>query len=165
MPAKIQDADQALLFLLRHPLRKRLLRLFIEEGEELRPKELADYTKQPLVTVALHVRVLRDQSAVELVKERPSRGAVEHFYRATGLVDGAVGATGVGATPDERNVTSPHQPKDQPERPEKTQIEDEAPTEMDQPGERAKGLRPESPKPSPRHQPQRTTLRTPPVRA
>ena len=87
MPAKIHDADQALLFLLRHPLRKRLFRLFIEEGEELSPKELADYTKQPLVNVALHVRVLRDQGAVELVRERPSRGAVEHFYKATGLVD------------------------------------------------------------------------------
>lgn len=87
MPAKIHDPDQALLFLLRHPLRRRLLRLFIEEGEELSPKELADYTKQPLVDVALHVRVLRDQGAVELVRERPARGAVEHFYKATALVD------------------------------------------------------------------------------
>lgn len=80
-------SDQALLFLLRHPLRRRLWRLYIEEGEELSPKELADYTKQPLVNVALHVRVLRDHGAVELVRERPSRGAVEHFYAATALVD------------------------------------------------------------------------------
>ncbi|MDQ2631432.1 MAG: helix-turn-helix domain-containing protein [Actinomycetota bacterium] len=87
MPEKIGDPEQALLFLLRHPLRKRLLRLFVEEGEGLSPKELADFTKQPLVNVAMHVRVLRDQGAVELVRERPSRGAVEHFYKATTLVE------------------------------------------------------------------------------
>lgn len=83
----VEGGDQALLFLLRHPLRRRLWRLFVEEGEELSPKELADFTKQPLVNVALHVRVLRDHGAVELVRERPSRGAVEHFYKATALVD------------------------------------------------------------------------------
>ncbi len=87
MAAKIEDLDQALLFLLRHPLRKRLLRLYLEAEEELSPKELADRTKEPLATVALHVRVLRDQGAVELVRERPCRGAVEHFYRPTALVD------------------------------------------------------------------------------
>lgn len=87
MPAKIEDADQVLLFLLRHPLRKRLLRLYLESEEELSPKELADYTREPLATVALHVRVLRDQGAVELVRERRCRGAVEHFYRPTALVD------------------------------------------------------------------------------
>lgn len=87
MPAKIEDLDQALLFLLRHPLRKRLLRLYLKAEEELSPKELADYTKEPLGTVALHVRVLRDQGAVELARERPCRGAIEHFYRPTGLVD------------------------------------------------------------------------------
>lgn len=54
----IEASDQALLFLLRHPLRRRLWRLYVEEGEELSPKELADFTKQPLVNVPLHVRVL-----------------------------------------------------------------------------------------------------------
>jgi DNA-binding transcriptional ArsR family regulator len=83
----VEGTDQALLFLLRHPLRRRLLRPYVEEGEELSPKELADFTKQPLVNVALHVRVLRDHGAIELARERPSRGAVEHFYKATALVD------------------------------------------------------------------------------
>jgi DNA-binding transcriptional ArsR family regulator len=83
----VEDTDQALHLLLHHPLRRRLWRLYVEEGEELSPKELADFTKQPLVNVALHVRVLRDHGAVELVRERPARGAVEHFYAATGLVD------------------------------------------------------------------------------
>jgi DNA-binding transcriptional ArsR family regulator len=83
----VEDTDQALHLLLRHTLRRRLWRLYVEEGEELSPKELADFTKQPLANVAFHVRALRDHGAVELVRERPSRGAVEHFYAATPLVD------------------------------------------------------------------------------
>lgn len=76
-----------MLFLLQHPLRRRLLGLYVESVEPLSPKELADYTKAPLDNVACHVRVLREHRAVELVEERPARGAVEHFYAATGLVD------------------------------------------------------------------------------
>lgn len=87
VPAKIEDPDQALLFLLRHPLRKRLLRLYVESDESLSPKELADFIKQPLSNVAFHVRALRDHGALELARERPARGAVEHFYRSTTLVD------------------------------------------------------------------------------
>lgn len=87
MPA--QDVEPVLLFLLRHPLRRCLWRLYVEEGQGLSPKELADFTKQPLVNVAFHVRALRDHGAVELVRERPARGAVEHFYAATALVDAA----------------------------------------------------------------------------
>lgn len=83
----VEVSDQALHFLLRHPLRRLLWRLYLQEGEELSPKELADFTRQPLANVALHIRVLRDHGAVELVRERPARGAVEHFYAATGLVD------------------------------------------------------------------------------
>ena len=83
----VNSTDQVLLFLLRHPLRRRLWRLYVEEGEELSPKELANFTKQPLVNVALHVRVLRDHGAVKLIRERPARGAVGHFYAATPLVD------------------------------------------------------------------------------
>jgi DNA-binding transcriptional ArsR family regulator len=87
MPARIEDPDQAFLFLLRHPLRRRLLGLYVKEGGMLSPKELADYTKEPLVNVSLHVRVLRDHGAVELVETRGARGAVEHFYKATSFID------------------------------------------------------------------------------
>jgi DNA-binding transcriptional ArsR family regulator len=85
--AKVKAAERKMIFLLQHPLRKRLLGLYIESREPLSPKELADYTKEPLVNVALHVRVLRDHGAVELVTTREARGAVEHFYKATPLVD------------------------------------------------------------------------------
>ncbi len=85
--AGIKAAEGRMIYLLQHPLRRRLLALYVESDEPLSPKELADYTKAPLDTVALHVRVLRDLGAVYLVDVRPVRGAVEHFYAATGLVD------------------------------------------------------------------------------
>ena len=85
--AGVKAAEGRMIFPLQHPLRRRLLGLYVESEEPLSPKELADYTKEPLANVACHVRVLRDLGAVYLVDVRPVRGAVEHFYAATGLVD------------------------------------------------------------------------------
>ncbi|HSC20552.1 MAG TPA: helix-turn-helix domain-containing protein [Solirubrobacterales bacterium] len=86
-PARKRDAEEALLHVLAHPLRKRLLRLYVEEKGMLSPKELADFTKKHLSSVGYHVRVLAEQGAVEIVAEQQRRGSVEHFYEATGLVD------------------------------------------------------------------------------
>ncbi|HEX7278005.1 MAG TPA: ArsR family transcriptional regulator [Solirubrobacterales bacterium] len=85
--AKVKAAERKMIFLLQHPLRKRLLSLYVESKEPLSPKELADYTKQSVSVVGYHVRALRDHGAVYLVEERPRRGSVEHFYAATGMVD------------------------------------------------------------------------------
>jgi DNA-binding transcriptional ArsR family regulator len=84
---KGRDPEGALLFVLQHPLRKRLLRLYVEEEGMLSPKELAEFTKQHLSNVGYHVRVLAERGAVEIVAERQRRGAVEHFYEATDLAD------------------------------------------------------------------------------
>lgn len=84
---KTPDREAALLFVLQHPLRRLLLRLYVEEEGKLSPKELADFTRQHLSKVGYHVRVLAEQGAVEIVGEEPRRGAVEHFYEATNLVD------------------------------------------------------------------------------
>src|SRR5215218_10712858 len=70
MPARFSDPGDTLIFLLRHPLRKQLLALYLKEAQMLSPKELADYTREPLANVSLHVRVLRDHGALELVRER-----------------------------------------------------------------------------------------------
>jgi DNA-binding transcriptional ArsR family regulator len=85
-------AEEALLFLLGHPLRKRLLRLYVEAEGMLSPKELTIATKKYITqkrisNVSYHVRVLAEHGAVELVAEQPRRGSVEHFYEATSLVD------------------------------------------------------------------------------
>jgi DNA-binding transcriptional ArsR family regulator len=52
----------------------------------LSPKELSDFTRQPLSNVGYHVRALSEHGAVELVETQPRRGSVEHFYKATPLV-------------------------------------------------------------------------------
>lgn len=88
MPAKEKTSpEQAVLSALRHPLRKELLRLYVKEAAILSPKELSDFTKQPLSAVGYHVRALAEYGAVELVDTQQRRGAIEHFYEATALVD------------------------------------------------------------------------------
>jgi hypothetical protein len=82
-----RDPERTLLFCLRHPLRRELLRLYVKEADRLSPKQLSDFTKKNLYLVGYHVRTLAEHGAVELVAEEPRRGAVEHFYRATSLVD------------------------------------------------------------------------------
>jgi DNA-binding transcriptional ArsR family regulator len=87
MPAKFSDSNDALLFLLRHPLRKRLLRLCVEAREKRSPKELTIPVNVDISIVGYHVRVLAKHGAVALVETKQRRGAVEHFYKATALVD------------------------------------------------------------------------------
>ena len=81
------DPERALIFCLRHPLRRELLRLYVKEAERLSPKQLSDFTKKHLSLVGYHVRELAKHGAVELVATEPRRGSIEHFYRATPLVD------------------------------------------------------------------------------
>jgi DNA-binding transcriptional ArsR family regulator len=81
-----RDQEDALLKALGHPLRKWLLRLCVEEGEGLSPKELALVMRQSLSTISYHARKLKELGALELVHEEPVRGAVAHFYEPTDLV-------------------------------------------------------------------------------
>jgi hypothetical protein len=60
-----------------------------------------------------------------------------------------VGTIGSRATADQLNETNPRQSKDQPEGPSKAKIGGTAPGSRWISQERAKGLRSESPKPSP----------------
>lgn len=70
-----------LLAELKHPLRRQLLRLMID-AEPTSPRELAEKLEHPLSNVAYHVRVLNTCGGLELVRKTPSRGSVQHFYRA-----------------------------------------------------------------------------------
>lgn len=81
-----RDPDQALLDALRHPLRRSLLRRYVESKETLSPRELARLERKPLSNVSYHVRVLADHGALEIAREAPVRGSVAHFYKATPLV-------------------------------------------------------------------------------
>jgi DNA-binding transcriptional ArsR family regulator len=81
-----RDPEDALMKALGHPLRRWLLRLCVEEGERLSPKELALVMKQSLSTVSYHARRLKELGALALVHEEPVRGSVAHFYEPTDLV-------------------------------------------------------------------------------
>ncbi len=84
----LRTPEEALLFVLRHPLRKRLLRFYLEAEGTLSPKQLTVLANEPrIANVGYHVRALDENGAVELVKTEPRRGSVEHFYKATDLVD------------------------------------------------------------------------------
>lgn len=84
--AKGGDKYQALIEALGHPIRRQVLRRYLESSARLSPKELADSEKLSLSLVGYHVRRLQKLGAVELVGFRQVRGACQHFYRPTSLV-------------------------------------------------------------------------------
>lgn len=65
---------------LSHPLRVRILALL--EDRVASPRQLADSLETSIGVVAYHVRTLEQLGLIELVKETPVRGAIEHYYRA-----------------------------------------------------------------------------------
>lgn len=75
-----------------HPIRLRIL-LALTRGDvdRLSPRGFVAANEDlTLGTVAYHFRDLLSDGLIELAGERPVRGAVEHFYRATGRGRGAL---------------------------------------------------------------------------
>ena len=65
-----------------HPLRISILEvLSIDEGRVLSPSDLSYELSAPLSKVNYHVTELAKSGLIDLVSERPVRGATEHFYR------------------------------------------------------------------------------------
>jgi DNA-binding transcriptional ArsR family regulator len=50
------------------------------------PSDLAEELDAPLGNVSYHVRILAQLGLLKLVKKRPRRGAIEHYYQARGRV-------------------------------------------------------------------------------
>lgn len=74
--------ENRLLVALSHPLRRRILRRM--RGEEMiSPRRLAREFELPVSNLAYHVRVLADCGAVTLVRVKPVRGAIKHYYRSS----------------------------------------------------------------------------------
>jgi len=68
-----------------HPTRVRILR-FLKSAEVASPNRMAIEFRMPLGNVGYHVRRLQALGFVELTRQVPRRGALEHFYRlAPGL--------------------------------------------------------------------------------
>jgi hypothetical protein len=65
-----------------HPLRISILEVMaLDGGRVLSPSDLSYELRAPLSNVNYHVTELHRTGLVDLVGERPVRGATEHFYR------------------------------------------------------------------------------------
>jgi hypothetical protein len=69
------------LVALRHELRRRIMQVFDSSDEAISPREVSGALHQPLSNVSYHVRVLADCKAIKLVRTRPVRGSMQHFYQ------------------------------------------------------------------------------------
>jgi len=68
-----------------HPLRISILEAMeLDDGRCLSPNDLSYELQVPLSNVNYHVTELYNAGLLELVDERPVRGATEHFYRLAG---------------------------------------------------------------------------------
>jgi DNA-binding transcriptional ArsR family regulator len=73
--------ETTLASIVAHPTRARAFTILGERTAS--PVEIAQEIGKDVGHVGYHVRKLLQLNVVELVEERPVRGAVEHFYRAT----------------------------------------------------------------------------------
>ena len=65
-----------------HPMRVSILEILgMDGGRTLSPSDLCRELQIPLSNTNYHVTELAKAGLVELVRERPVRGATEHFYR------------------------------------------------------------------------------------
>lgn len=81
-PAKTGTAtmETTLAAIVAHPTRVRCFSILAERTAS--PVEIAQEIGKDVGHVGYHVRKLQEMNLIELVDERPVRGAVEHFYRA-----------------------------------------------------------------------------------
>lgn len=82
-PVKTDTAattETTLAAIVAHPTRARCFVILTERTAS--PVEIAQEINKDVGHVGYHVRKLQQLNLIELVDERPVRGAVEHFYRA-----------------------------------------------------------------------------------
>src|SRR4029077_2092314 len=72
--------ETTLAAIVAHPTRARCFVILTERTAS--PVEIAQEIGKDVGHVGYHVRKLLQLNLIELVDERPVRGAVEHFYRA-----------------------------------------------------------------------------------
>jgi DNA-binding transcriptional ArsR family regulator len=83
MPPAIVERASDDVKLASHPLRMRILTHLVTVIAS--PNEMAKMFGESLPLVSYHVRILREGSAVELVRTTPRRGAIEHHYALTDI--------------------------------------------------------------------------------
>ncbi len=77
------DDGEAMVFALRHPVRRKLLVAYAEGVSS--PTDLSRRLGEDLHLVAYHSRALNFYGVIELVETRPVRGSTQHFYRSNDL--------------------------------------------------------------------------------
>jgi DNA-binding transcriptional ArsR family regulator len=75
-----EGIDPDLIRSLAHPTRVQILEAL--QGRTASPTALAHEFLEPLGVVSYHVNVLLEVECIELVRTKPRRGAIEHFYTA-----------------------------------------------------------------------------------
>lgn len=106
-PAKTETAsmETTLAAIVAHPTRARAFVILVERTAS--PVEIAQEIGKDVGHVGYHVRKLQQLNLIELVDERPVRGAVEHFYRA--IVRPIVDEAEFAAQPqEEREIYTRH---------------------------------------------------------
>jgi DNA-binding transcriptional ArsR family regulator len=83
---KDEEPAAAVLQALGHPLRRRIMRLLLGDDEATSPTQAAQRLGAPLSHVSYHFRVLARAKALQMTRERPVRGSVQHFYRVNRAV-------------------------------------------------------------------------------
>src|SRR3954470_15854860 len=78
--AVTRPAHEKLVKGLSHPVRTECLTILASRTAS--PRQLSELLNHDLSNVSYHVRVLEELGLIELVSEKPVRGAVAHFYRA-----------------------------------------------------------------------------------
>jgi DNA-binding transcriptional ArsR family regulator len=73
---------EIILGLLRHPLRREILKRYIERDERLSPRQLSRELGERLNNVSYHIRVLREADVLILVDKRSVGPAMQHYYIA-----------------------------------------------------------------------------------
>jgi DNA-binding transcriptional ArsR family regulator len=76
--------DPRLVKALAHPLRVSILSALAHRTAS--PSQLAEELDVPLPNLSYHIRMLVQLDLLKLVKTRPRRGAIEHYYQAKGKV-------------------------------------------------------------------------------
>jgi DNA-binding transcriptional ArsR family regulator len=76
--------DPRLVKALAHPLRVSILSALASRTAS--PSQLAEELDVPLPNLSYHIRMLVQLDLLKLVRTRPRRGAIEHYYQAKGPV-------------------------------------------------------------------------------
>jgi DNA-binding transcriptional ArsR family regulator len=81
-----------------HPLRRDILKE-MQGKKEISPRELSQLLEESLSNVSYHIRVLEKCDAITLVRTRPARGSMQHFYRFAIEAEWAYGILGLSPPP------------------------------------------------------------------